>query len=633
MTRLDMLTRALGCAIACIALASSEALAQAPDPNAPATTLTIAPASIPVNGRVTLSGLAVPGMNAQVRLTVTAPGGGPGVFVTTPDAKGRYSFTYGGTKTQGTYRVTAQLGANGAAAQGTFTVKTYLINFNEAVAKNKALLVADSTLVADIKKAVDNLPDSPAREDMSKKLDPLEKAVDKAPAQSAKLADALQHFKQLTETHPETLPFVQPVFDHLSQLSDEAVKTTAQIDAEIKGSESGGKDCDQMDHMTQSLKAVPEAFSQALEPFDFILGFSKNLANQVLPAGSGAMVNAAGEAADLAHGLNEAREGEDAADAWEAAQVVAKTSLAKNEIETGLETEYGEKLANSIPASLKSNPGYKLAVSEIKTFLPQIIAGNVEPASLFKMGAKLASDALAFGSEQLFAKFCKKFEGDFTATMTAHFYTKGNGDDGMPVEWWTYSTAIKGKMTLRYPKAAEGNAVQLTGQFEGGATKFTYKEDVFNSIIFGRIAKGGVLHKVDVAPVATDNGEGGVMNSLTSATSFYVPLTGQMVGDKITVALQPARADFSESYTQAHTVYAIAAPTTLGLPIWGHFALPYTNAHFIFDHLVSGTYNTFDVKRVGEKMIIERHDDKTLRGAGNSATYTFELKACNPECE
>jgi hypothetical protein len=619
--------------LACVVFAASGARAQAPDPNEPATTLTVSPTDIPTNGRVTLSGLAIPGSNSQVRLTVTAPGAPAAVLVTSPDANGRYSIMFGGTQVEGAYQVTAQLGTQGAQAKASFTVKTNLIDVDGDIADNKALLGEDSSLVAAIKKAVDDVPESPVKEDMGKKLDETKKISDQGPAQSAQLAKALQNFKQLVSSHPETLPYIQPVFDHLSELGAESEKTREQIKAEVEGSQKRGSNCDQIDHMTQSLKAVPEAFEAALEPFHFVLGFVKSMATQAAPEGYAPAVNAAADAVDLAHSIKEARDGEDAAKAWEKTQVAEKTTLAKNEIETGLETKYGEKLASSIPASLKEAPAYKLVVSEIKKFAPQIIAGEVEPEKIFTMGAKLASDALAFGSDQLFSKYCQKFEGEFTATMTAHFYSKSNRPDSIGVEWWSYSTTIQGKLTLRYPKAAEGNAVQLTGQFEGGATKFTYKEDVFNSALFGRITKGGIVRKIDVPPLATDNAEGGVVNSLTSPTSFYVPVTGQLVGNTITVALQPARSDFIDSYTKAHTVYAIQAPTTLMLPIWGHFALPYSNAHFILDHLVSHATNTFDVTRNGEKMIIDRHTDKTLPGPGNSATYTLELKACNPECE
>lgn len=635
MTRISSAMRVaiVGVTFAMITLAS-QAHAQAPDPNDPGFTLVVAPTTIPTNGRVTLSGLGIPDPHLQIHITITGPSGTPSTLLTSPAANGRYSIGFGGTQAQGKYTVTAQFGTEGKLLHGEFTVKTYLINFNENIEKSKALLVADSSLVEHLKKALDNISGSPTKEDMSKKLDELKKQTDKGPAQAASLAKITQPFVQLVQSHPETMPFVQPLFNHLNALSEEATKTTQQINAEIEGSKTKLNDCDQIDHMTESLKTVPEAFSAALEPFDFILGFARNIANQVAPPGSGSAVNAAAEAADLAHSLNDARKGEDNAESWEKAQVAAKTALAKNEIETGMETKYGEKLAASIPASLKSNPGYKLAVSEIKKFLPQLVAGNAEPQKLFQMGSKLASDILAFGSNQLFSKFCQKFAGEFTATMTAHFFSTSSGADGIPVEWWTFSTAIKGRMTLRYPKAASSTAVQLSGQLEGGATKFTYKEDVFNTVLFGRMMKGGVVHKIDLAPVATDNGEGGAFNGMTSATSFYIPLSGTLVGNKIVVTMEPSRADFNQAYTKAHTVYAVIAPTTLGLPVWGHFELPYMNAHFIFEHLIKdGDDHRFAVERKGDKMIIERKQDKTLPGNGNSATYTLELKACNPECQ
>ena len=124
------------------------------------------------------------------------------------------------------------------------------------------------------------------------------------------------------------------------------------------------------------------------------------------------------------------------------------------------------------------------------------------------------------------------------------------------------------------------------------------------------------------------------MSPMSSATSFYIPLTGQLVGNKITVAMAPSTEDFNEAYTKAHTVYAVMAPTTLGLPVWGHFELPYMSAHFIFEHFLKGAgFDTFDVERKGDTMVIDRNMDRTMPGNGNSATYTLELKACNPECE
>ena len=212
--------------------------------------------------------------------------------------------------------------------------------------------------------------------------------------------------------------------------------------------------------------------------------------------------------------------------------------------------------------------------------------------------------------------------------MTAHFYSKAH-PGATPVEWWSFSTEIKGVLTLRYPKGAEGQSVALSGQFEGGATRFTYKEDVFNSEIYGKMVKGGKVYLVDVPPAAVDNASGGMVNDMVSPTSFFVPVTGQMTDGKITVVLGEARSDFNDSYTHAHTVYVVIAPTTLMLPVAGHFSLPYMNAHFILDHIGKGD---FVVQRAGESMVMQRQQNKDLPGPGNDAVYTIDLKACNPAC-
>jgi hypothetical protein len=116
---------------------------------------------------------------------------------------------------------------------------------------------------------------------------------------------------------------------------------------------------------------------------------------------------------------------------------------------------------------------------------------------------------------------------------------------------------------------------------------------------------------------------------VVSPTSFFVPVTGQMVDGKITVVLGDARSDFNDSYTHAHTVYVVVAPTTLMLPVAGHFSLPYMNAHFILDHIGKGD---FTVQQTGESMVMTRQQNKDLPGPGNDAVYTIDLKACNPAC-
>ncbi|MEO8880165.1 MAG: hypothetical protein ABI446_07170, partial [Gemmatimonadaceae bacterium] len=222
-----------------------------------------------------------------------------------------------------------------------------------------------------------------------------------------------------------------------------------------------------------------------------------------------------------------------------------------------------------------------------KKMLPTATGSIKGPLASFDKVTALAGDVIAYANEQLFAKYCEKFTGNFTSTMTAHFFTKPDAT-GKQIEWWGYSTAIKGKITLRYPKEAAGTAVVLSGQVEGGMT-----------------------------------------NAMTSPTSFYIPITGTYGNGKVALALSDARADFNMDYTKARTFYVTMAPTTLMLPVMGHFTLPYVGAGFILPHVLKGD---FPVQRVGKTLVIQSTASKDFPANQNDAVYTIDMKVCNPDC-
>jgi hypothetical protein len=258
----------------------------------------------------------------------------------------------------------------------------------------------------------------------------------------------------------------------------------------------------------------------------------------------------------------------------------------------------------------------------------QLTGGAKGPQAVIEKVTTLAADAMGYSNNSVFEKYCQKFEGPFTATMTAHFYSKPL-EDGHRVEWWGYTTAIKGHLILRYPKVAEGKAVTLNGQLEGGATQFTYHENIWDAGLYGKMLPGARVWKHDVPPSATDGGSGGFEKSLLSPTSFFIPVTGQLEDGKITLSIQDARTDFNKDYTIAHTVFMVSANRTLGIPQFGHFTLPYVGAQFILSHVVKGDYA---VAQAGESMSITRVDSKDYPVSGNDAVYTINLKACNPGC-
>ncbi|HVA56568.1 MAG TPA: hypothetical protein VNF92_01665 [Gemmatimonadaceae bacterium] len=595
-------------------LLGAPALAQAPPPNSndPTVTLDVSPSTTPPNGTITVSGLTYPQPGVQVLVTITPPGGAPTVLTATPDTGGRYQVNFSRTASNGMYRVRAQAGKKGVPAYGQFTVMQSLIDIDDDVADNKALLDESAGIVKGVKQQVDNVPDSPAKSQMETKLDELDEAIKTATSNTAHLPNVLQPYKTLVQQRPDAEPSLQPFFDHLAQLDIQAQQAKETYAKQIAQSKNGVKTCDAIDQATQALRAVPDMIEIAKKPWQFAAAFGTNMAQSELPASAGPGAQAVGS---LVKNLP-------------TAAGKPTESLAENELEMGSESEIAEKLVENIPESVRATPGYAFAVTETKKFVPSVVEGTKGPLDLLDKATSLAGDLVAYANERLFAQYCEKFQGSFTATMLAHFYSKPNGE-GKPTEWWTYSTAIKGTLVLRYPKEATGKAVALSGQIEGGATRFTYKENVFSTDLYGSMAKGGTVYLKDVAPAATDNGAGGMVNALTSPTSFYIPVTGQYANGQITIVMGNARTDFSESYTRGHTFYVVIAPTTLMLPVLGHFTLPYTNAHFILDHVVKDTYT---VHRSGMSMLIVKNASKDFPGKGNLATYTINLKACNPAC-
>ena len=303
-------------------------------------------------------------------------------------------------------------------------------------------------------------------------------------------------------------------------------------------------------------------------------------------------------------------------------------SLADDDIEIGSESEIAQSLVKRIPESVRGTPGYMFAVSETKKFLPSVADGTKGSLDVFDKAATLASDVLAYANDRLFPSYCQKFEGQFTAAMLARFFSQPNGD-GHIGEWWTYSTALSGTLVLRYPKDAAGTLIALSGQLEGGATGFTYKENVFNSGLFGDLAEGGTVKLKDVAPAVTGNALGGVLNALTSPTAFYIPVTGHLSDGMVTLNVGEARTDFDDSYTRGHTVYVVIAPTTSMRPVLGHFSLPYTNARFVLDQVVNGVYV---IQHGGTSMWVQRDTTRDRPANQNDAVYTLHLRACNPSC-
>ena len=188
--------------------------------------------------------------------------------------------------------------------------------------------------------------------------------------------------------------------------------------------------------------------------------------------------------------------------------------------------------------------------------------GKLDPAetpiAFFNAVLKIADDAVAAGSEKFFSVYCEKFEGPFTANLRATFYT-----DGKP--WWKYALGLKGTLTLRYAKAGgAGDALKLTGSFEGDATDFTMKEDALR-VMFPKLTRGALLFHKAILP--------------TAPIHFNIPVEGDIGRDTATISLASGGTDLP-SDTKAHVTYVVVTPLTLA-PQVVKFDLPYAGARLV----------------------------------------------------
>ena len=274
------------------------------------------------------------------------------------------------------------------------------------------------------------------------------------------------------------------------------------------------------------------------------------------------------------------------------------------------------------PPSLKTNSEYAFALNEGSKFISNImIAPEAFPAALFQ----LVTDAAVYVKQKNFDQYCEKIEGPLAATMHAEFFQE-------KAPWWTYDIALKGKLFLRYAKnGPPGAAVRVTGEFVGSATKFGVWEDALAVLYPVTKKTSTMLRKLIVPPgVPYVETEGKTM-AAGSPMGFFIPVEGDLVGNKLTLRMLEARSDFSDA-VQAQVTYVLMGPMILA-PIIVKYDLPFVKARFLLFRAMSESPLDFPVEVGRGAMRIQRSLKRTRPGQGNTADYTLDIKACNPGCD
>ena len=289
-------------------------------------------------------------------------------------------------------------------------------------------------------------------------------------------------------------------------------------------------------------------------------------------------------------------------------------------------TDYvAAKLPQLPNPALKNNPQGQFALGEAIKGSQALLSGPTGWVGfLFTLGADIA----AYFSDKEFEKYCERFEGPFTATMHGEVF-RGNET------WWTMDIRIEGRLTLRYPKAKEGEAIHMSGQFEGAATDYKVWDDALQ-VLYPKLMRGTRTFKRTITPVGIPYSDfEGRYAALASPTGFSVPVEGDLVGRKLTIRLQPAKKDIPQEYNTARAIVAILSPLAL-IPVVVTYPLPYQNGEFVLKHgleLDDGGPLVLDITIGPHSMQVQRQWQHTKPGDGVKANYTGTLHLCNPSCQ
>ncbi|MEP7156644.1 MAG: hypothetical protein ABI905_12775 [Betaproteobacteria bacterium] len=284
------------------------------------------------------------------------------------------------------------------------------------------------------------------------------------------------------------------------------------------------------------------------------------------------------------------------------------------------------KIIDAFP-NAKGSDTAKFAITETFKTSAGILVGGAAggPIAIATTVIGLAGDTAQFFTQQRFAKYCEKFEGPVYAQFRAEMRDKGK-------PYFTYKLDMRGKLQLRYAKDASikaGQPIPLTGQIEGVVEKFEMSEDAI--IMQPQLKSRVMLHKI-ISPIGTPYLEDvGTFARMAMPHSFYIPVKGELAGDKITLNLEPATKDFAD-LIKGKILYVFVEPA-LPIPSIQTVDAPVQKAFFIFDRGMRAKPE-FEVKTDSSKSTIDKTFTRTVEdpAADFKIEWKIEAKACNPAC-
>ena len=542
---------------------------------------------------ITIKGTSgIDAVNAKtVKVVVTAPGAGgkegAGKQFTllapiTPD--GDFSTSFTDTKIAGVYNVLVTSPGGGGQAPEKFEIipgDKDLDDFDEIMS---SLIESADQGVAQVKNRLAPFPESTDKVEAQKKLETLETRV-KEIRRSVSLSQIIKPLGAHVSRVPVHVKRVEPLLHRLTEWETKARAEQVRINQELITSAREGERCEKIDQAIEAVNLVSALLNLIADPLGIITGFAQDLLTSTATSSDA-------DSLTLKTATN-----------------LVKASSGQAEILVG-------------PSQWTTRP-------------------TVSRAQLSNSAVGLAFDLSNLFFKGYYGKYCERLEGPLSGQMIGQV-----AKDGVP--YWKFRIGLKGKIVLRYAKPeSAGTAVRVRGQLMGFGTDFWVEEDMVR-VLFPEKArdasKGGVIIRKVRTPAVTIASDawnallapqGTIAQTLGSPTAFYIPVEGDLVKDTLTLRVQDARFDFDEKKTAAHALYFLVGP--LGTTFFDN-PLPYQNAHHIIIQSMNARESRTAELKVGvdsaaRRTTVARDFTRDFKNEGATATYTLNLKACNPACQ
>lgn len=531
--------------------------------------------------------------SGAVAVTITPPSGAPFTLRAAIAATGEFRVRTAPPLTPGRYQVLALAPDRKGRDTTSFEVLTESEYADEVSSEFDDELGTSEEGLRITRRRVTALPPSPPRDSALKVLDALDRELVRRQGDAAKLRQAVAAItRAASKARPEAMAAFERPLSQYGQWIDASRRRRAELEAELAASARQGEACESINAAGEGIKVVSAVMNLAGSAIGIAVTFFKDWvadkATTVLPP------SVRNDAALSLAGQEMVKNGQVAAEA--------------------LRARYGTQP----PPPPMEGPLFR-GVNRTEAALEK--ASGVVPGLLLDLSGLLVNN--------VFDKYCEKFEGPMSATLHVEFFNEAGKF------FWKYDIAVEGKLTLRYAKPAPGQAVRLRGEFVGSGTNFTLWENILPTLDPKLIAGNITWKRYYIPPGAPFTELEGRYAGALGPRGFFVPVEGELVGKTITVRILSAKADFDG--LEAKAVYVIAGVRTMGYPVVVSVPFPYKGGQFVVSRAAGARDTPFRLTvrtpprsntMVAESTFVR----SKVKGDGNVASYQMSLKVCNPGC-